>query len=139
MRSLPALPIHPVLVHFPVALFTISFGLVHFRYWRGRSQVDDLIDLCLAGGVIALPLVILAGLRDAKWFELFNDVEWGQPLIWHFVAAMTTAAMFTTYLFWRRAALKQGTLTPLPDIGFVTISFWMLLLTGLIGGEMVFG
>jgi hypothetical protein len=70
---------------------------------------------------------------------LVTDVNWRQPLIWHFSSAIGTAATFVAYFFYRRNRLEAGTLSARADINYATAGFWLMLMTGLIAGEVVYG
>ncbi len=70
--------------------------------------------------------------------EFLIEVEWDQPLIWHFMVSMTAAVVFTVHAFWRRNRRVEGA-DRWVDIGLTTVGFWLLILTGLIAGEMVYG
>ena len=52
-----ALPIHPVFVHFPIALLTIVTVLVYLRHGRGRDEMETFIMPALTIGTAFMPLV----------------------------------------------------------------------------------
>lgn len=137
--GLLALPVHPIFVHFPIALLTIVWILVAWRHWKDRPDLETYIRPALTTGVAVLPMVVLTGLRDAGWQDLVTDVSWRQPLVWHFIAAIASSIVFVAYWVFRRRHLEAGSLTARTDINFATAGFWTLLMTGLIAGEMVYG
>ena len=139
LDGLLALPIHPIFIHFPIALLSLVWVLVALRHWRNTDHLETYIQPALAVGVSILPVVVLTGLRDADWSVLFTDIDWRRPLVWHFITAITTSMVFVAYFFYRRRRLEAGTLTRRADINFATAGFWLLLMTGLIAGEMVYG
>jgi len=133
-----AIPLHPAFVHFPVAMLSATWGLVVVRHWTGSATWEGLVGPFEWIGVAFLPIVIISGLRDAEWLEFLIEVEWDQPLIWHFMVSMTAAVVFTVHAFWRRNRRVEGA-DRWVDIGLTTVGFWLLILTGLIAGEMVYG
>lgn len=131
------LPIHPAFVHFPLALLTIGWVLIYFRHWGKRADLEPFIVASLGIGVAALPFTIISGIRDANWTELFTEWTWDDPLSWHFLAAITAAGIFTGHFFYRRKAVASGSLSARVDLGLTSLGFWLLLMVGLIGAELV--
>lgn len=134
-----ALPIHPVFVHFPIALLTIVTVLVYLRHGRGREEMETFIMPALTVGTAFMPLVFLAGLRDAGWGDLWRDRSWLEPLTWHAVSGTLTIVLFAAYLFVRRTWIQHDHVPGKADLYFSTAGLWLLLMTGLIAGEMVYG
>lgn len=129
---------HPVFVHFPIAMLTVTWGLVVVHYWSGSVAVDRLVAPFEWIGVAFLPVVILTGFRDAEWLDFILEVEWDQPLIWHFIVSLTASVVFAAHVFWRRKYRTDGGGRWM-DLGLTTVGFWLLVVTGLIAGEMVYG
>lgn len=132
------LPIHPVFVHFPIALLTIGWALVVWRHWRDRPHLDAFIMPALGVGVAFLPIVVVSGLRDADWVEFLLEPAWDDPLIWHVLAAIAAAVVFTVHFLRRRRWIDDGEIPARTDVNLVTGGMWLLLMTGLIAGEMVY-
>lgn len=134
-----ALPIHPAIVHFPVAMLSTSWFLTVLGHMTHPARGVDLSRTLEWIGVFALPFAIASGLRDAG-SDFLVQREWDEPLIWHFLSATTAATLFTTHALWRRAAGREGALSaPWIDLGLSTAGFWSLVMAGLIAGEMIFG
>lgn len=133
-----ALPVHPIVVHFPIALLTIVAFLVFLRHGRGRDELETFIMPALTTGVAILPIVFLAGLRDAGWGDLWTDRAWDQPLMWHAIAGSTTIILFVVYFLLRRSWVAQNYVRPRADLYLSTAGLWLLIMTGLIAGEMVY-
>ena len=129
------LPIHPVFVHFPIALLTIVWALTAYSHWKGTDRFDDSLGLAEVLGVSLLPLVVAAGFFDADGFEVLTSPEWDQPLIWHVFAAVGASAIFGGHLWWRHASSGQDKRI---DVAITTAGMWLLLIAGLLAGEMVF-
>jgi uncharacterized membrane protein len=129
------LPIHPVFVHFPIALLTIVWATTAYSYWKGTDRFDDSIGMAELVGVAFLPLVIGTGFFDAEGIEVLTEPEWGQPLIWHVFAALAASAVFGAHFWWVRTAAVQDRRK---DVALTTLGMWFLLMAGLLAGEMVF-
>ncbi len=138
VEELQAIPLHPAFVHFPIAMLSVTWSLVVVHHWTESARWERLVAPFEWVGVAFLPVVIVSGLRDAEWLEFLIEVEWDQPLIWHFIVSMTASVVFTVHAVWRRNRKVEGA-GRWVDIGLTTFGFWLLILTGLIAGEMVYG
>ncbi|HET9444086.1 MAG TPA: DUF2231 domain-containing protein [Acidimicrobiales bacterium] len=134
-----ALPVHPIVVHFPIALLTVAWVSLlvgHLRPagpWTARARVFETI------GVAALPLTILAGFVDTRGVEFVLRRRWDLPLLWHTLVALAASATFAAHWAWgRRAARRGGDTSPWADVGLATAGLWLVLMAGLIAGEMVY-
>jgi uncharacterized membrane protein len=134
-----SLPIHPAIVHFPVAMLTTSWFLTVIGHMTHPPRGVDLSRSLEWIGVFFLPFAIVSGLRDAG-LDFLTQPQWDQPLIWHFLGTMAAAALFATHAVWRRGVGRERARSaPWVDLGLSSAGFWFLLLAGLIAGEMVFG
>lgn len=134
-----ALPIHPAFVHFPVAMLSTAWVFVLLGHATGADRWYRLATNIEWIGVLFIPLVILTGIRDAEGLEFLFQPDWSQPLIWHFLVSLGAAAAFTGHAIWRHRTRTSGAPDMIIDLGLVTAGFWMLVMTGLLAGEMVFG
>ena len=129
------LPIHPILVHFPVALFTTALileilSLIFKNHTLHRSAFYVYISATLFA-----PLAVLTGLREAQEWHLVSH----PVLKWHRLFALTT--MWTAI-----AALPMlGFLKIISEKVFRIIFFILLIvlvslvsLTGYNGGRLVY-
>ncbi len=130
-----ALPVHPAIVHFPIAMLSAAWVCILLRYatgderWDGRSRLFEII------GVVALPLTIVAGFIDTRGFGFLIEPRTDAPLIWHMTAGLVAAGSFSAHYLWRRRS-ELGALT---DVGLSTFGMLGLLAAGLLASEMVFG
>lgn len=130
------MPWHPALVHFPIAFLFTSSVLILVRHSTGRAALERHIAPLLAVGTATFPFVVIAGFRDAGWFGMFGELDPGEPLMWHVLAALATIGVVVTHL---RARIRGGgQLTPRADIAFATTTAWLLVLTGLLAAEVVY-
>jgi uncharacterized membrane protein len=131
--------LHPFLVHFPIAMLTACF-VFEVAGWYGKkpewSQVGWWLQLvgtlgvvCAAlSGVVAEASAGPALLRAADIFA------------WHEQLAFGTSAFFSFLIFFRfssRRALPPG--WPRLYLLALGAGVGLLLLTGWLGGELVFG
>ena len=133
------LPLHPIVVHFPLALLALAWLCLVIHYVRGGDVWSQRAGLLEVVGVVALLPTVVAGFVDTRGFGFMIHARWDAPLIWHSIAGLTSTAVFVGHYLWRRrlSALPTGALAVV-DLGLVTIGFWLLVLTGTIAGEMVY-
>lgn len=137
LDGIETLPIHPVFVHFPIALLTLTWAFVLAGYIRPAVAPDLLVGWFEWIGIAFLPFTIVTGIVDADGLGFLTERIWSQPLIWHFLAALSASIVFTGHAVWRRKrAVSRRTVWI--DTGLVTLGFWLLLVAGLLAGEMVY-
>ena len=131
------LPVHPIVVHFPLAMLTTAWVCLLCRYglryqrWGKRARTFETI------GVATLPFAIIAGFVDTRGFKFLTDVRWDQPLVWHAIVSLGTAGVFAGHWWWQGTE-RPTTRTAITDLGWATVGLWGLLLAGAIAGEMVY-
>lgn len=85
------LPVHPILVHLPLAMLTAAWVCLVCRYglrdqrWGERAKTFETI------GVATLPITIIAGFVDTRGFEFATNVRWDQPLVWNAIVSIVAA------------------------------------------------
>lgn len=137
LDGIEALPIHPVFVHFPIALLTLTWVFVLVGHLRPAMVPDLLVGWFEWIGIAFLPFTILTGIFDADGLGFLSERIWSQPLIWHFLAAISASLVFVTHAIWRRKRIVSKR-SVWVDTGLVTLGFWLLLVAGLLSGEMVY-
>jgi uncharacterized membrane protein len=130
------LPWHPALVHFPIAFLFTAGVAVLLHHLLGRASLDRLAGSLIPLGVATFPLVVLTGLRDAGWGDFFRTLDMSQPLPWHVLAGVVTIVVSTGW--WTARRMFADTLTVRADCCFAGATVWLLVLTGLLAGEVVF-
>ncbi len=133
------LPVHPIAVHFPLAMLaaawvcTLVVTVTGRTVWADRSRLFELI------GVATLPVTIIAGFIDTRGLGPIAERRWDQPLIWHVIASLVFSAVFAGHFFWRRRQSEVPTFrTAAIDVAWTTVGLWGFVLAGAIAGEMVY-
>lgn len=127
-------PVHPALVHFPIACWVLAlpFDLIAWLGWSSWSRTAYL--LILGGVLLALP-AMLAGMLDLKRVE---DNERALPIAYRHITLMACA--WLSYLV--SLMLRLESLTSPPEIAAVlaTATGFIFLITGAWhGAELVYG
>jgi uncharacterized membrane protein len=136
-----ALPVHPAIVHFPVAMLSAAWVCLILRYATGDDRWDTRSRLFEIVGVVALPLTILTAFIDTRGIGFLLEPRTDAPLIWHMTAGLVTASAFTAHYLWRRkrSAAELSGYRAVGDVALATFGMVGLLAAGLLAGEMVFG
>jgi uncharacterized membrane protein len=136
-----ALPVHPILVHFPLAMLAAAWVCLLVRNATGKEQWRQRERLFEAIGMWTLPLAVLAGFIDTRGLEPVTSPQFDQPLFWHIVAATAGCAAYAARVVWsRKPTLVRGTRRwATTDVVLATAGLWLLVLAGTIAGEMVYG
>lgn len=127
-------PLHPAVVHFPVACWSLATASDFASLWLGETAWQWSAGLLAVGCGMAV-LALVAGL-----IELVRVPE-GDALrdaYLHMAAMLTAFALFTA-----RLLLRQEGLQPLPPDGVALVldalGFTALAVGGWLGGRLVYG
>jgi uncharacterized membrane protein len=123
---------HPVIVHFPIALFIASAVFEILAIWRKQPVLASVAYFNLLGAAISLPFTIATGL--AAWQWQFEGATLKGNLQLHLICALTSAALILG-LWWRRSRLRLK--DERPDLSYfvvMAIGFVTITITGHLGG-----
>jgi uncharacterized membrane protein len=93
---------HPVLVHFPIALFIASAVFEVLAIWRKQPVFAAVAYFNLFGAALSLPFTIATGLGAWRW--QLEGAKLKGNLQLHLVCALTSAALILI-LWWKRSRL----------------------------------
>lgn len=133
------LPVHPMLVHFPLAFLILAWVCLILQHgyraepWGERARLLEWL------GIATFPFTIVAGVIDLRGVDQLTSPQWDRPLIWHVTAAVTGAALFTGHAFWRRHRDVMSGGAAVLDVALATTALWSIVLAGAIAGELVYG
>lgn len=130
-------PLHPALVHIPTALWpaALLFDLLSWTDLGGPIPVQISYYAIFTGLIVAL-VAAVTGLAD--WSDIKPDKPAKKIGLTHMVLNLTVAALFALNL-WLRAQLPTSTdAVPLHLVGLTLLATLILLVSGYLGGRMVF-
>lgn len=124
---------HPVIVHFPIALFIFGAFLEFLGKFRRDDVVRNVAFWNLVFGGLATLAAIPTGFIAA--FRLGYPLTPGTPVFLHLALGIGAAALMLAVLFWRRTGLVTKP------------AYWILLAVtalavgaaGHFGGQLVYG
>jgi uncharacterized membrane protein len=123
---------HPVMVHFPIALFIASVVFDILAIWRKQPILATVGYFNLVGAAITVPFAIATGLGAWRW-QLEGATLKGNLRL-HLICALTSAA-FILSLCWKRSRLRAKGQSPRVSY-FVSLALGvvMIAVTGHLGG-----
>jgi len=123
---------HPVIVHFPIALFIASAVFEALAVWRKQPLFATVAYYNLVGAALSIPFTIATGLGAWQW-QLEGATLKGNLRL-HLVFALTTAAIIIA-LYWKRFRLRsKGQQPGMAYFALMTFGLLMITLTGHLGG-----
>ena len=134
-------PLHPAVVHFPIALSVLSVGADAMGWLlRGRALSSSLFAagwLALAAAVLSAVIAIALGIRDMRLATIEEDVH--RQVHHHMRVGFTVFVALVLLLGWRLSRVLGGD----PSVGLAYLLAGTAILTlvayqGWLGGELVF-
>jgi uncharacterized membrane protein len=123
---------HPVIIHFPIALFITSALFEVLAVWRKQPLFATVAYYNLLGAALTLPLAIATGLGAWQW-QLEGATLKGNLLL-HMMCALTSAALILS-LCWKRSRIRAKGESPRASYFIiVALGLVMITLTGHLGG-----
>jgi uncharacterized membrane protein len=123
---------HPVIIHFPIALFIASVVFEVLAVWRKQPVLAAVAYYNLLGAALTVPFAIATGLGAWQW-QLEGATLKGNLQL-HLICGLTSAALILI-LCWTRLRLRAKGKSP-SAIYFVVLALglMMITLTGHLGG-----
>ncbi len=123
---------HPVIVHFPIALFIASVVFDFLAIWRKQPGLATVAYFNLVGAAITVPVAIATGLGAWRW-QLEGATLKGNLQL-HLILALTSAALIVG-LCWMRSRLRaKGKPLHVAYFLIVAVGLLVVTLTGHLGG-----
>jgi uncharacterized membrane protein len=123
---------HPVIVHFPIALFIASVVFDILAIWRKQPVLAAVGYFNLVGAAITVPFAIATGLGAWRW-QLEGATLKGNLRL-HLICALTSAALILS-LCWKRSRLRVKGESPRSSyFAVVALALVMITLAGHLGG-----
>lgn len=123
---------HPVIVHFPIALFIASAVFEVLAVWRKQPIFASVAYFNLVGAALSLPLTIATGLGAWQW-QLEGATLKGNLRL-HLICALTSATLIFI-LWWMRSRLRAAGNSPrISYFALTALALMAITLTGHLGG-----
>jgi uncharacterized membrane protein len=123
---------HPVIIHFPIALFISSVVFEVLAMWRKQPIFGVIAYYNLLGAAITAPLAVATGLGAWQW-QLEGATLKGNLQL-HMIFALTSVSLIFV-LCWMRSRLKAKSISPgIVYFGVTLIALMAITVTGHLGG-----
>ena len=123
---------HPVIIHFPIALFIASIVFEVIAAWRKQPVFATVAYYNLLGAALTIPFAIATGLGAWHW-QLEGTAIKGSLRL-HMICALTSALLIL-FLTWMRSRLRTRGDSPRASyFAVMVLGLMMITLTGHLGG-----
>jgi uncharacterized membrane protein len=123
---------HPVIVHFPIALFIVSAVFEVMAAWRKQPVLATVAYYNLLGAALTIPFAIATGLGAWHW-QLEGAAIKGNLRL-HMICALTSALLIF-FLTWVRSRLRTKGRSPrIAYFAVIGLALMAITLTGHLGG-----
>jgi uncharacterized membrane protein len=129
-------PIHPMLIPFPLALWTTSFIVDLLFYFTRQPTLLVIAKFMLAAGCLAAVAAAVAGFID--WLAI-KDAEVKKVANWHARLNVIALIVFAVSLFLRMGSYSElvGRRLTIPFL-LSLLGVILIAISGWLGGELVF-
>src|SRR5882724_4099065 len=119
---------HPVIIHFPIALFIASAVFEVLAVWRKQPVFASVAYYNLLGAAMTAPLAIATGLGAWRWQLEGAGLKGNLRL--HLICAVTSVSLIF-FLCWLRSRLRARDIPP--GSGYFAVTLLALLAITLTG------
>jgi uncharacterized membrane protein len=123
---------HPVIVHFPIALFIASAVFDVLAIWRKQPLLAVVAYFNLVGAAITAPLAIATGLGAWRW--QLEGARLKGNLELHLICGVTSAALILVLCLIRSRLRAKGDSPRAAYFAIMALGLMMVTLTGHLGG-----
>ena len=120
---------HPVIIHFPIALFIISVAFDLLAFWRSNPAMARAAYYNLMAAALTTPVAIASGLTAWQW--QLEGAKLKGNLLLHLIFAFSASAMIWLLCAWRIRQRKLPQRTP--GIIYIALALATMLLIALAG------
>ncbi len=129
-------PIHPMLVHFPIVLWTVAAG-AYVASAAGMSEPFDMIArFANAGGLIVAVLAMLAGALELR--SIASQSEAMRVATWHMMVMATAWVCFLVALMLSVSPGLDHSTARIAAAGCAAAGFLLMGVGGSYGGRLVY-
>ncbi len=124
---------HVVLIHFPIALFTIGVLFDFLAHWTKRRQLDAAAYCNLFAAALTTIPVVITGIVAWQW-ELEGQKLKGILLMHLVMGCVSGVLICVVWLIHRRAERRNGGILPAYRLPIEALAVVIVALTGHLGG-----
>lgn len=131
-------PLHPIVVHFPIACWSLS-SVSDVLYLFTKNELYAGAEILILIGCISAVIAMCAGLIDLRNVPQDASNSMTKNINLHMLAAITTLALYSVSLIMRYSSSSKEPIEPSWMIyAFSLLGFISLSITGWLGGHLVY-
>jgi uncharacterized membrane protein len=131
LRLLPEHGFHPVVVHFPIALFLFGAVMDLAGWAKGVEAVRRAGYWNMVAGALSSLVAVPTGLIIFRR----SDYTWQGPVLVHFWSAVCAVLLMLSVVLWRR---KSALTSPAYAL-FLSLAVMAVGAAGHFGGQLIYG
>ena len=120
---------HPVIIHFPIALFIMSVGFDLLAIWKRNPAMARAAYYNLLAAALTAPMAVVSGL--AAWQWQLEGAKLKGNLLLHLIFALTASGMIWLLCGWRSRQMRFP--QRMPGIIYMAFAFATVLLIAVAG------
>jgi uncharacterized membrane protein len=120
---------HPVIIHFPIALFIISVAFDVFAIWRRNPAMARAAYYNLVAAALTAPVAIASGLTAWQW--QLEGARLKGNLLLHLIFALAASGMIWLLCGWR--ILQRRSTQSTPGVIYIFLALATVLLIAIAG------
>jgi uncharacterized membrane protein len=129
-------PIHPILVHFPIALWTVAAGAYAASAAGVTEPADMIARFANGGGLMMAMLAMLAGLLELRSID--SQSEAMRVATWHMMIMATVWVCFLVALMLSISTGLDHSTTRIAAAACAVAGFLLMGVGGWYGGRLVY-
>jgi uncharacterized membrane protein len=129
-------PLHPALVHIPTGLWISAFFIDVFSLFRADNGLVQLAFYALLVGLLVAVLAIPTGYAD--WTDIRPEKPARKLGLYHMILNVIVSILWGINLALRVQGFQTDTSVPLALVGLSAIATVLLLISGYLGGRMIY-
>jgi uncharacterized membrane protein len=120
---------HPVIIHFPIALFIISVAFDLLAIWRSNPTMAKAAYYNLLAAALTAPVAIVSGLTAWQW--QLEGARLKGNLLLHLILALVASGMIWLLCGWR--VVRRRSTQSAPGVIYVVLALATVLLIAIAG------
>lgn len=130
-------PVHPMVVHFPIALSGAAAFFILLALWKKNKILEQIAFADIALASVSTVVAGITGMRDniVNFNGTAPNVGWKMML----AVILLIVTALTSYLRWKDDKLFEKPSTRVWYVAAYFVSFALAAMLGFLGGIIVFG
>lgn len=129
-------PVHPILVHFPIALLSLSVAADLIGYFADVASLRDTGWWALLGAALGGIATAAAGVYDMKRADITEEVH--HRVHRHMHVGLVLVAAIIGLTLWRWSVQSAGGIVPMIYLDLAVLTVALAAFQGWLGGELVY-